>query len=288
MQNLQNMASFKQARKEKGFTIIELVVVILLLGILSATALPRFMDVTDEAHTTVVNAVEGGLHTGASLFRAQWFSKGQPVSPAVVTEFGDAVLAANLVGYPDIQSTSANCQVLFEQLLQAGGAPQVTAFELSAGTVTPGAPALPGGGVPTSDPLAVVIGASVTSANIASVATADFVAVKSNGGGTVYCKNDGTDFGCSDGFYYASSTSAALDAAFADDGTGAFADLGTALDTFADNGGSCTFYYTGQYKVAALGLDASTNPDNDTLGLHTLSFSLTTGVITRSITAFEP
>ena len=43
-----------KAKRQDGFTIIELVVVILLLGILAATALPRFMDVTDEAHDAVV------------------------------------------------------------------------------------------------------------------------------------------------------------------------------------------------------------------------------------------
>ena len=62
--------NYKTKATQDGFTIIELIVVILLLGILTATALPRFLDVTDEAHDAVVDAVFGGLTTGVTLFRA--------------------------------------------------------------------------------------------------------------------------------------------------------------------------------------------------------------------------
>ena len=65
-------------KHQSGFTIIELVVVIILLGIMAATALPRFMDVTDEAHDSVVQGVYGGLQSGISLYHAQWVAEGQP------------------------------------------------------------------------------------------------------------------------------------------------------------------------------------------------------------------
>ncbi|MFN3162432.1 MAG: Tfp pilus assembly protein FimT/FimU [Pseudohongiellaceae bacterium] len=112
---------------QSGFTIIELIVVILLLGILTATALPRFLDVTDEAHLAVVNAVQGGLVTGRALFRAQWVATGEPVGTAI-TEFNS--MQANSSGNPigldaDADATNAlssnqECADVFVGLLQEG------------------------------------------------------------------------------------------------------------------------------------------------------------------------
>ncbi|GAB5499201.1 MAG: hypothetical protein PsegKO_15120 [Pseudohongiellaceae bacterium] len=110
---------------QAGFTIIELIVVILLLGILTATALPRFLDVTDEAHDAVVSAVQGGLATGMALFRAQWVAEGEPADTAIA-EFNS--MEANTSGYPigldgdddEALSDNTECLEIFEGLLQEG------------------------------------------------------------------------------------------------------------------------------------------------------------------------
>lgn len=54
-------------KNQNGFTLIELVVVIVVLGVLAAVAVPKFVDLKDDAREAAVKGVAGGLSSGAAL-----------------------------------------------------------------------------------------------------------------------------------------------------------------------------------------------------------------------------
>ncbi len=58
-------------KRQAGFTLIELVMVIVILGILSAFALPRFADLGSEARVASIKGIYGAIKSASSIAHAQ-------------------------------------------------------------------------------------------------------------------------------------------------------------------------------------------------------------------------
>ncbi len=65
-------------KQPQGFTLIELVIVVVILGFLAVTAIPKFLDLTEQAKQANIEGMAGGFATGVALVRAQWEAESRP------------------------------------------------------------------------------------------------------------------------------------------------------------------------------------------------------------------
>jgi MSHA pilin protein MshA len=91
-------------KRQQGFTIIELIVVIVVLGILAATAIPRFANIGTEARIASIRGVEGSMLSAREIVRAKWYAAGSATQATVTSADGTSIAVqttpANLAGFP--------------------------------------------------------------------------------------------------------------------------------------------------------------------------------------------
>jgi MSHA pilin protein MshA len=111
---------------QQGFTLIELVVVIVILGILAATAAPKFIDLTGDAKASTIQAVRGSVESATTMMHAKALIASATGATGTVTI--NSVDTAVVNGWP------ASTTAVWDELLELSSDDFLSAVDGTSGT----------------------------------------------------------------------------------------------------------------------------------------------------------
>ena len=130
-EKIKNLTSLRELKDEEGFTLVELIVVVMMIGILSSIAIPQFMTAADKAKQKEATGIVSALVKAATAFQTEYgdlpttageieeYARFQMCDqPTMGTDGGKACKGTDPVGVPDdaesFYSTSGNYFIEFQ------------------------------------------------------------------------------------------------------------------------------------------------------------------------------
>lgn len=129
-------------KKQAGFTLIELVMVIVVLGILAAVAIPKFIDLTSNAQTAAINGIAGSLSAANSNNYASCSALGNVVTANKCVQMTKCSDVATLLLTPAMTLGTAGAAVantynlLADTAVAANGTVATCTLQISKSSIT--------------------------------------------------------------------------------------------------------------------------------------------------------